>query len=117
MSVLLPLFERIKELAKQNKKSLAQVEEEAQFPRGTIKNTKKHAASIETAARLADYFGVSIDTLLGRSSGDYLAEDERQLLTLFRGMNAEGRAYLMQTAELASGRFLKTPSSHSEVIA
>ena len=58
-----------------------------------------------------------MDTLIGRDSGGYLAEDERKLIALFRGMNAEGRAYLMQTAELASGRFLKTPSSHSEVIA
>ena len=117
MSVLLPLFERIKELAKQNKKSLAQVEEEAQFPRGTIKNTKKHAASIETAARLADYFGVSIDTLLGRSSGDYLAEDERQLLALFRSMNAEGKTFVMQLVETASERYKKTTAPSGEVIA
>lgn len=108
MSIVLPLYERIKAFAKENGKSLSQIEKEAHFPKGTIKNTKNHTASIETVERIADCLGVSIDTLVGRASGDYLAEDERQLLALFRSMNAEGRAFLMQSAEMASARFFKT---------
>lgn len=113
----LTLYDRIKELATIKGKSIKQVERELGLAEGHIKKWKVFAPNSTNLILVADYFGVSIDTLVGRASGDYLAEEERKLLALFRGMNAEGRTYLMQTAELASGRFLKSPSSHSEVIA
>lgn len=111
------LTESVRDLAEKNGTSFYRIEKELHIGNGTIADWDTHRPSIDKVAAVADYFMVSIDTLIGRASGDYLAEDERKLLALFRGMNAEGRAYLMQTAELASGRFLKTPSSHSEVIA
>lgn len=111
------LTENIRELAEKNGTSFHRIEKELHIGNGTIADWDTHRPSIDKVAAVADHFMVSIDTLCGRASGDYLAEDERQLLALFRAMNAEGRAYLMQTAEMASGRFLKTPSSDREVIA
>ena len=111
------VYDLLKNLCKERGITIKSIEQELGFSDGMLKKWKTHSPNISNLAAVADYLGVSVDTLIGRDSGGYLAEDERKLLALFRGMNAEGRAYLMQTAELASGRFLKTPSSHSEVIA
>lgn len=111
------LTNQIKEIAKKKKISVSQIERGTGLYEKSVRDWDKHRPSIDKVVTVADYLGVSVDTLIGRDSGGYLAEDEQKLLALFRGMNAEGRAYLMQTAELASGRFLKSPSSHSEVIA
>ena len=111
------LTEQIHELAKQNGTSFSGIEKALHFGNGTIRAWDQSKPSYDKVVAVADFFGVSIDTLVGRASGDYIAEDERQLLALFRSMNAEGRAYLMQTAEMASGRFLKTSSSDREVTA
>lgn len=66
MGADLYLYERIKELASKNGKSIAQIEKEMEIPRGSIKNSKKHSPSIDAIIRFADYFGVSVDYLTGR---------------------------------------------------
>lgn len=111
------LTNQIKEIAKKKKISVSQIERETGLYEKSIRDWDKHRPSIDKVVAVADYLGISVDTLIGRDSGDYLAEDERQLLALFRAMNEEGRACLMQLAELSSGRFLKTPTSDSEVTA
>lgn len=111
------LTEQIRTLAKQNGTSINRIEKELHFGQGTIRAWDVNKPSYDKVVAVADRFGVSIDTLVGRASGDYLTEGERQLLALFRGMTAEGQAFLMQSAELASARFLKTPASDREVTA
>ena len=113
----LTLYERIKDLATINKKSIKQVERDLGLAEGHIKKWKVFAPNSTNLIAVADYFGVSIDTLVGRASGEYLTEDEKRLLSLFRSMSADGQAFLMQSAEMASGRFLKTTASDSEVTA
>lgn len=92
MGADLYLYERIKELASKNGKSLAQTEKEMEIPRGSIKNLKKHSPSVDAVAKLADYFGVSIDTLIGR------AEDEDINMML---SNPEYRALFKKTAKMS----------------
>lgn len=92
MGADLYLYERIKELASKNGKSLAQIEKEMEIPRGSIKNLKKHSPSVDAVAKLADYFGVSIDTLIGR------AEDEDINMML---SNPEYRALFKKTAKMS----------------
>ena len=111
------LYDRIKELATIQKKTIRQIERETGLDDGHIKKWKVFSPNSANLIAVADCLGVSIDTLVGRASGEYLAEDERKLLALFRSMNAEGRAFLMQSAEMASTRFLKTPASDREVTA
>ena len=52
--------------------------------------TGVHEPDMETILKIADYFGVSIDYLLGRSDINggvaVLPENEQQLLALFRSM-------------------------------
>lgn len=50
-------------------------------------------------ASIANALSVSIDELLGIKSTAYLDAKEYNLLTLYRSMNAEGRARLMEQAE------------------
>lgn len=111
------LTEQIRTLAKQNGTSINRIEKELHFGQGTIRAWDVNKPSYDKVVAVADRFRVSIDTLLGRDSGDYLAEDELQLLSLFRAMNSEGKELLMKNAKFLCSEFLKTPSPHSEVIA
>ena len=55
--------------------------------------------------RMAYALNVSPVDLLGL--GDPSAEEEDRLLDLFRGMSDQGRAYVLQTAELAARIYKK----------
>ena len=52
----------------------------------------------DTLRRIADYFGVSIDYLLGHKTP--AEDDERQLLALFRSFTPSQRRLLLDQAEL-----------------
>ncbi len=59
------LYEKIKELAKQKKVSIRQVEEKLGIANGTIRRWGKTNPSVKTVKSVADYFNVSVDYLLG----------------------------------------------------
>lgn len=61
------LYEKIKELAKQKKVSIRQVEEKLGIANGTIRRWGKTNPSVKTVKSVADYFNVSVDYLLGRA--------------------------------------------------
>lgn len=67
-------FERIKELAKKQGKSLNKIEEELGWSRNTLYSLKINKPSAERLESLADYFDVSVDYLLGREEKTPLAE-------------------------------------------
>lgn len=94
MGADLYLYERIKELASKNGKSLAQIEKEMELPRGSIKNLKKHSPSVDAVAKLADYFGVSIDYIMGRDTVD--DDDINAMLA-----DPEYRALFKRTAKMS----------------
>lgn len=55
---------------------------------------------------IADYFHCSVDYLLGRTSspgvvpdGFDLSEEEQELISYFRGLNATGRRHVLNAAE------------------
>lgn len=60
------LYLNIKDLAKNHKISLSQLERELGFGNGTISSWKKSAPSSDKLEKVADYFHVSTDYLLGR---------------------------------------------------
>lgn len=108
MSTNFTFYERIKLLASENRKSIRQIEDELQITHGNIKKWQKSTPSIDSVARIADYFKVSIDTLLGRDEARPISEDEKRLLDLFRSMSEQGKAFLMQSAEIASKTYIKS---------
>lgn len=60
-------YERIKELAKERKISIRQLEINFGYSNGYIGSWKRQTPNSVELARLADYFNVSVDYLLGRT--------------------------------------------------
>lgn len=68
-------FEKIKELADKQGISLNMLEENLGFSRNTIYNMKKSTPNVERVSKIADYFKVSTDYLLGRTENPNIAKD------------------------------------------
>ncbi|WP_251421190.1 MULTISPECIES: helix-turn-helix domain-containing protein [Lactococcus] len=60
------LYEKIKELAAQKHISIRQLEEKLGIANGTIRRWNKTNPSAAAITKVADYFHVSVDYLLGR---------------------------------------------------
>lgn len=72
----------------------------AEVTSGTISNWKKKGAEpekISTYSKIADYFGVTIDCLAGRTSID-TGIDEVELISIFRSLDRSSVHTLMATA-------------------
>lgn len=69
-------FEKIKELAKKQGKSLGSVEEDLGYGRNTLYKIKNSTPNSERIAEIADYFNVSTDYLLGRTDNPNIAKDD-----------------------------------------
>lgn len=67
-------YEKIKELAKERKISIRQLEKDFGYSNGYIGSWKRQTPNSIELARIADYFGVSVDYLLGREEKTSLAE-------------------------------------------
>lgn len=59
------LYEKIKELAAQKKLSIRRLEEELGFANGSLKQWKNSNPGADKLAKVAKYFNVSVDYLLG----------------------------------------------------
>lgn len=100
------LYERIENFCKERKINITQMCREANVPRAALTDLKMGRSkelSIKTLGRIADYFGVSVDAILGneqkketptpKSERDY--EDERILDALDRADPATREAILL----------------------
>lgn len=65
-------YERLKLLASEKKKSLNQIEIDLGFSKNTLYNTKKYTPQGDKLTKLAEYFGVSTDYLLGNTTSQKL---------------------------------------------
>ncbi|RPJ97253.1 XRE family transcriptional regulator [Rummeliibacillus sp. TYF005] len=76
-------LERIKNLCKQFNISVTILEEKLDFPKNTLYQWNKRTPSVDKLEKVADYFNVSIDYLLGRTDKrnyfDLTAKDERDI--------------------------------------
>ena len=73
---MFPTFEKIKELAKNRKMTLTQLEESLGYSRNTLYKLKTQKPNAERIAEIADYFNVSTDYLLGRTDNPAIARDD-----------------------------------------
>ena len=83
------LLDRIKELCKSRSITVTMLESKLSFPKNTIYQWKKRVPGTEKLKAVSDFFGVSIDYLLGRTDtpspeGEKLSEQEQKLLMRFR---------------------------------
>lgn len=71
------VFERIKDLTKKHSKTMKQVTQDLDFSENyfySLKSGKQPSA--QNLEKIADYFGVSVDYLLGRSNKAYLDPED-----------------------------------------
>ncbi|EMF0202716.1 helix-turn-helix transcriptional regulator [Enterococcus hirae] len=74
------LFERVKELANKRDKNLKQVAEEIGLSENAFYKWKNQSPKAETLQKVADYFGVTTDYLLGRTdTPQFTAKNERDV--------------------------------------
>ena len=58
------VYDRVKALADENNKKIANIEAETGLSNGTISKWKKSIPYVDTLKKVADYFHVSIEELL-----------------------------------------------------
>lgn len=87
------LTNRIKELADQKKVTFAEIERKVGISNGQIRRWDTSSPKIENIQKVADYFDVSTDYLLGRSSNisiDGTVQEENLSSQIMFRMNTEG---------------------------
>lgn len=93
------LFEKIQELCAEKGTNISKLERDCGLSNATIRRWKHVTPNVETLAKVADFFGVSVDYLLGRencnlspSAQEYakqfeqLPEEKKQLAMAYMGV-------------------------------
>lgn len=73
------IYDRIKELCKQNNISVLKMETDLDFTSGTVSKWNKHKPSYDRICKVADYFNVSVEYILG--------EEQKESPSLLEGAN------------------------------
>ncbi len=73
---MFPTFERVRELAKKQGLSINQLEEKLSFGKNSLYGLKKSNPNSKIIEKIADYFNVSTDYLLGRTDNPRIASDD-----------------------------------------
>ncbi len=90
------IIDRIKELAKSRSMTVSQLEEQLGFGKNYLYSWKKRTPGVDKLQKVADYFNVSTDYLLGRTDNIYVASKGDQYnhdLKEFIESNMGGMAY------------------------
>lgn len=69
-------FDRVKKLCEEQKISIVELEEKLKFSRNSLYSWKKNKPSSDKLEKVADFFNVSTDYLLGRTDQKNLDEPE-----------------------------------------
>lgn len=101
------LLDRVKLLANEKKMTVAELERKLNFAQGSISKWSKQSPSSERLQKVADFFDVSADYLLGRTDKrryyDLTEKDiQRELELIIENMkNSEAIAFSKDTEELS----------------
>lgn len=76
------LLSRVRELLSRKKMTIAELERALNFSQGSIGKWDKQSPSSERLQKVADYFQVSTDYLLGRSEQPYYTLTEKEKLDI-----------------------------------
>ncbi len=90
-------YETVQRLATIKGVTIKQMEQDLGLAVSHANKWRDSLPSFKTLLKLADYFDVSVDYLVGREESR--SKEETELLTLFRRMNASHRYDLIQIAE------------------
>ncbi|MFW3538235.1 helix-turn-helix domain-containing protein [Vagococcus fluvialis] len=85
------LLERIKLLSEKRSITISQLEDELGIPNNTIYQWKKRTPNVERLQKVADFFNVSIDYLLGRSDSEKSSNEKTSMAKqVMMRMNTDG---------------------------
>lgn len=84
------LLNTMKTMCKSHGISIAELERSAGLSHSSVARWDRNIPSVDKVAAVADFFGVTIDEMLGRSAPEISAED-RQILELFHQLNEDGQ--------------------------
>ena len=98
------MYYRIKELCQKHGISAREVEKELSLGTRSLDNWDSHSPSINSVLAVANYFGVSVDYLIGRDGPDVLSPDETKLILLFRQLNDDGKLMVLEYVEYISSK-------------
>ena len=95
---------KLKELRKINKKTQLDI---AKILNITVVGyngyeTGKRTPAIQTLCKLADYYGVSLDYLVGReffNEFSVISEDEKELLNIYKKLNDKNKIRILSEAQ------------------
>lgn len=75
-----------------------------------------NSIDIDTLCRVCDIYGVTLNDMYGGYSdrAPALNAEERELISVYRGISKQGREYLLQTLDMVS-RIYKNNDNFSEV--
>lgn len=86
---MFPTFERVRELAKKQSLSINQLEDKLSFGKNSLYGLKKSNPNSKIIEKIADYFNVSTDYLLGRTDNPRIAKDNDNSMTIDLKKDAE----------------------------
>lgn len=86
---MFPTFERVRELAKKQGLSINQLEDKLNFGKNSLYGLKKSNPNSKIIEKIADYFNVSTDYLLGRTDNPRIAKDNDNSMTIDLKKDAE----------------------------
>jgi transcriptional regulator with XRE-family HTH domain len=104
------LYTRIEKLCKERNINITTMCKDSGASRGSLSDLKfgrKQSLSVDTLTKIASYFNISVDALLGeeekeKSPDEYvLTEGERKLIELFRKVPADRRELVYQMIDAA----------------
>lgn len=95
---------RLKELRKENKKTQLELAKKLNIAESTYCCYEKgiNEPNLENLIKLADYYSVSLDYLVGRnftSDVGYLTDSQRMLLTIIKNLTEYNQAKLLGMAQ------------------
>lgn len=82
------LFDNLVVLCKNRGITLAKLERELEFGNGAIRKWNRSYPSADKVQKVADYFGITTDELLGRNTNK-LSEEGKRLAVLFDSLPAD----------------------------
>lgn len=83
------LYEKIKVLAAQKSVSIRQIEEHFGYGNGTIRRWGKQIPGVDKVKKVADYFNVDVDYLLGNSDVPRVKIEKPKVQILARKMDTK----------------------------
>ncbi len=103
----------IKMLCKRHGITVAELERKAGLSHSTIARWDRNAPSIDKVVAVADYFGLSVDELIGREVQAQISLEDRRILAMFNELNQEGRLAAIKQLEFiaAQPEYIKSGQS------